>query len=141
MRVCARVCSRWVLYISFCLPCFQPSSLQPSSLCFQPSSLNPSIPPLPLNPTLLPPHTRTRTGTLIVRAVPGANVHLRGLVVKNKGWAIEPLKVCSSSLSSAPCFSLLPPPLQLSRRCRDAVPNLSNPPPTPSPSLPLSLRR
>ena len=31
-------------------------------------------------------------GTLIVRAVPGAHVHLKGLVVKNRGWALEPLK-------------------------------------------------
>jgi len=31
-------------------------------------------------------------GTLIVRAVKGANVRLQGLVVKNKGWALEPLK-------------------------------------------------
>lgn len=31
-------------------------------------------------------------GTLIVRAVAGANVHLKDLVVKNRGWAIEPLK-------------------------------------------------
>jgi len=31
-------------------------------------------------------------GTLIVRAVPGANVHLKNLTVKNRGWVIEPLK-------------------------------------------------
>lgn len=31
-------------------------------------------------------------GTLIVRAVAGANVVLKGLVVSNKGWAIEALK-------------------------------------------------
>lgn len=31
-------------------------------------------------------------GTLIVRAVAGASVHLKGLVVRNRGWAIEPLK-------------------------------------------------
>ena len=31
-------------------------------------------------------------GTLIVRAVAGATVHLKSLVVRNRGWAIEPLK-------------------------------------------------
>ena len=28
----------------------------------------------------------------MVRRVAGANVHLKGLVVKNRGWALEPLK-------------------------------------------------
>ena len=31
-------------------------------------------------------------GTLIIRAVPGAHVEIRDLAVKNKGWAMEPLK-------------------------------------------------